>query len=92
MKYDVDPDDVRRLAAGLRRAQTAVTAVGVGAGVPAPALGAAEVARALGEVDRSWSTARRRIAAELDAVASATTVAALTYARVDDGLARSARR
>jgi hypothetical protein len=91
MRYDVDPDEVRNLATGLRRVQTAVDGLGsgvgsgAGSGVGSAVLGDASVARGLSEVTRSWSTARRRIGAELAGLARAADAAAMNYSTADGG-------
>jgi hypothetical protein len=78
MRYDVDPDEVRSLASGLRRVQAAVDGLGSEVG-PAVTLGDPSVARGLLEVTRTWSTARRRIGAELAGLARAADAAAANY-------------
>jgi hypothetical protein len=83
IRYDVDPSQVRGLAAGLRRVHTAIEGLGrLGAVDPAD-LGSPLVARGVQDVGRSWSSARTVIARELDLLAQAADVAAEAYATVD---------
>jgi hypothetical protein len=84
--YDVDPDLVRELAAGLRRIQDALD--GLGRLEPERLdLGSPLVARALHDASASWSTARRRIGEEVGALARAADLAAGRYLDVEGGLA-----
>lgn len=87
MRYQVDPDELRTLAAGLLAVRTAL---GRGQGqLSGPAelgeLGEPGVASALTEVAANWSQARRRVLADLDQLARAAGLAASTYALVDGG-------
>jgi hypothetical protein len=83
IRYDVDPSQVRGLAAGLRRVHTAIEGLGRLAAVDSADLGSPLVARGVQDVGRSWSSARTLIGRELDLLAQAADVAAEAYATVD---------
>jgi hypothetical protein len=94
MRYDVEPDEVRALARGLRRVQAAVEDLARldrdGRGLTA-AVGSPVVAGGLAEVSRDWSAARRRIVHELAGLADRAEAAAATYDAVEDAVAAGAR-
>lgn len=82
VRYDVDPDQVGSLASGLRRVHATIEGIGR-LDAPTADLGSAEVAAALGDLNRSWSIARSRLLHELDGLAQAAGAAARAYATVD---------
>jgi hypothetical protein len=92
MIYTANPDELRKLAAGLRRAHAVVARLGRlpdGPGGAAGAVGSAAVARQLHEVSANWSSARRVLAGQLEALAAAADASALTYAGVEGELVRA---
>jgi hypothetical protein len=86
MRYHVDPDQLRNLAGGLLDVQTGLGRLTT-ADPPAAALGAADLARALADVSRNWSQARRRLLSDLEHLTRATQAAAANYVVVDNGAA-----
>jgi hypothetical protein len=83
IRYDVDPSQVRGLAAGLRRVHSAIEGLSRLAAVDSTDLGAPLVAQGVQDVGRSWSSARAVIGRELGLLAQAADVAAEAYATVD---------
>jgi hypothetical protein len=83
IRYDVNPTQVRALAAGLRRVHNAIEDLGRLAAVDSTDLGSPLVARGVHDVGRSWSSARTIIGRELDLLAQAADVAAEAYTTVD---------
>lgn len=90
MNYDVNPDELRKLAVGLRQVRATVDQLGrLGQRQTGPeaALGSAAVARQLHEVSCNWSKARAVLAEQLAALAAAADACARTYDGVEGELA-----
>ncbi len=98
VKYDVDPNEVRALAAGLSGVRQAIEQLArpetrletrlrscpdPGGG---PELGSLLVAQALDDVGRGWSRARAGIGEQLDLLSRAAKTAADAYAAAEDGV------
>jgi hypothetical protein len=86
MRYDVDPDELRQLAGALQRIHHAVDGLGRLAPDDASALGSPLVRAGVQDVMHNWSHARRRIGADIDALAARVDAAAASYAWVEDDL------
>jgi hypothetical protein len=86
VKYDVDPTEVRALAAGLRRVQESIESLSHPGPGPAAELGSPLIAQALDDVGHGWSRARAGIGHQLDLLSRAGQMAAETYGAVDDSV------
>jgi hypothetical protein len=86
MRYDVDPDQLRKLASELQRIEAAVGDLGRLAADPGVELGSPLVAAGLHEVAGNWSKSRRRVIAQLDALAIRVEAAAASYGGVEGDL------
>lgn len=85
VKYDVDPSEVRALAAGLSRVHQAIEELARRDPGPGPELGSPQVAQALDDVGRGWSKARAGIGEQVALLSRAARTAAEAYAAADDG-------
>ena len=86
MTYDVDPDQLRKLASELQRIEAAVGDLGRRAADSGVDLGSPLVAAGLHDVADNWSKSRRRIIAQLDALAVRVDAAAAAYGCVEGDL------
>jgi hypothetical protein len=86
MTYDVDPDQLRKLASELQRIEAAVGDLGRRAADSGVELGSPLVVAGLREVVGNWAKSRRRIIAELDALAIRVDTAAVAYGGVEGDL------
>ncbi|MDP9222172.1 MAG: hypothetical protein M3P23_16775 [Actinomycetota bacterium] len=86
MTYHVDPDQLRKLASELQRMEAAVADLGRLAADSRVELGSPLLAAGLDEVAGNWAKSRRRIIAQLDALAIRVDAAAAAYGGVEGDL------
>ncbi len=90
--YQVDPAQLRHLAARLSAVAAAVESTPRSFGATASSLGSDRLAARLDDVTANWSERRAELVRQLTSAAGAVEAAAVAYADTDAGVARAAAR